>query len=489
MSTLRIGGLASGMDTQAIIERILEVQARQITKTQERRVELETNVAVWSNVSADVSLLTDSLFRLRSLNTWRQMDALSSQPTALSASASASADEATYSIAIGQLAQAHSVGSERWEPATDALIDRVPGLVSGNTYTFRIGGAEGPLIEIEEGDTLQTLADKINAASETLEEADAKMQATIVDHRLILTRQQTGATELLLEDVEGSPLEALGILNGLGGWQNELITAQDAEFTVNNAAVVRSSNTNVTDVIAGVTLNLLGETAMAATLTVRNNTETPMAAINDFIANYNVVAEKIEAFSDVDLSDPDNPRAGPLQGDPLTWNILQNMRRLATRIQDELTEDNAAFSYGGQTGVANSLSALGIGMSGRTNRIAIQDESRLSYLLANEFDKVEQVFRGVYDEEAGANVGGVARTMYAYSDNVSSPMTGEIARRVNAIQDRIGNTDETIERLLRNLEAYERRLWAQFAAMEQAMARMQQETEWLNQQLGMNNRQ
>jgi len=480
MSDIRIGGLMSGMDTQAIIDKLLEAEGRKITKEQDKQVGLQTNVAAWSSVSADMTALTDALYQLRSASTWRTMTAQVSDATKLSASATTSALSATYDIAITQLAQAHSVASDSVSAGSDAiLVDVIDDLEAGQAFVI-----EGQTIEISDTDTLLTLAGKINTAAESMD-AGRQVLATIIDHRLVITREDTGADDMVLSNDTGTPLEHLGLIDS-GTWKNQLRAGQDASFTVNGATVTRSANTNLTDVITGVTLNLLGATSSDTTLTVGRDTETPKSAIVDFMAAYNAVAEKVENYTAVDLSDPKNPRTGPLQGDLLAQTILRSMRSLATEAKSALTAENAAYTYGDQSGVANSLESIGIWTSGRENRLAIVDEAKLDHMLANYFDETEQVFRGVYDEEAGANTGGVALDLHAYANGVSAPLTGEIARRVNTVQDRIDDTDTTIERMYMRLDEYERTLWAQFGAMEQAIAAMQQELSWLTSQLGGN---
>jgi flagellar hook-associated protein 2 len=485
MSTMRIGGLMSGMDTQAIVDRLLENEARRVTKVQEQKVKLEDNVAIWSGVSAEMTTLTDALYRLRTLTTWSSMTAESSDATALSAAATSSAQSAAYDIGISQLARAQSVASDSASELEltgieDKLVDKIDPLEAGQTFEI-----EGQTITLATSDSLLTLAGKINSAAEEMDD-DVRVQATIIDHRLVITRMNTGAAEMAVTDTDGV-LANLGVLEEVEGeweWKHQLREGLNAEFTVNGADVVRASNTNLTDVINGVTLNLQDTTVFDLTLTIGRDTESIKTAINDFIAAYNTVAATIEEHTAVDMTDPKKPVAGPLQGDSLAQNILRNMRRLATQSQAVLTEENAAYSYAGNEGVADSLQALGIWTSGQNNRLSITDETRLDYMLENHYDEVEQIFRGAAPEGGGANVGGVARNFHAYSENVSSPLTGEIAQRVNAIQERIGNTDTTLDRLYRHIDNYEKRLWDQFGAMESAIAKMQQELSWLTGQLG-----
>ena len=166
---------------------------------------------------------------------------------------------------------------------------------------------------------------------------DDRVYASILDNRLVLARVNTGDTDITLSDTSGTPLQTLNLLNASGGYVNELVASQDAEFTVNGADVTRSTNTNLTDVIENVTLNLLDETPSDITLTVTLDTETPKNAILDFIEKYNAVAAALDDYGQINVQgdDPDGATldtstTGELYGDSLLRQIKNNIRSFAT---------------------------------------------------------------------------------------------------------------------------------------------------------------
>ncbi len=274
-------------------------------------------------------------------------------------------------------------------------------------------------------------------------------------------------------------------------YKNQLLRAQDAEFIVNGAVVTRSSNTSINDVIEGVSLNLKGTTTVAdsLTLTIDRDRDVPRNMITEFIEKYNAAAKKIEDYSVINLSG-NSPKGaklydyGLLSDDPLAARILNNMRAQATASKyPYLNQVNASYTYKGQTGICDSLADIGVYTSDRTNRLSITDQTKLDYMLENEFDKVAQLFRGVYDSQQGY-IHGVATDFYKYSDSVTASITGDIARRISRLDEQMDETDERIAQYEDYLADYEKRLWSEFTAMENTVGNLQSGLSYLLSKLG-----
>lgn len=491
MGDIRIGGLASGTDVQGIIDALIEARTKPIEILGEEKLEYEEDLAAWSDISTYMNDLTDSLDDLRTWETWNTMRAVSSNESYLTATATSAAVTGSYAIITDRLAQAHSVGSNRvtmLEPpvggnasatsTTDLVAQGV--LNAGDEFVV-----EGATITIDATESISSLRDKINASS-----ASSTISASILDNRLVITRINTGTTEVSMADTTGSPLQNLGILDAIGNYNNELVSAQDAQFQVNGVTVNRDSNKNITDVIEGVSLNLHAPTGGSTiTLDIENNTDTAKDLIKDFIEKYNTASSVLSQYSNISLvgESPDGAElnsVGILAKDSLVTSLLTNMRKYVTDSKfPDLNQINASFTYGGNTGIMNNLSTIGIWTSSKENQIKIQDEEKLDYMLENYFDEVTQLFRGVYDAETGYK-SGVATDFYQWSDNVTQGITGEIDRRMSRLKDQISEADNTIEQKIQELENYETRLWQQFEAMENTIATLQSELSWLTSQLG-----
>ena len=95
-----MSGLASGQDTQAIIDAMIKAKSVPLTTMSKQETEINADLAAWSELNTLMTYLTDSLDTLRTWETWNQMTATSSDDSNLTATASSSAAITTYKISI-----------------------------------------------------------------------------------------------------------------------------------------------------------------------------------------------------------------------------------------------------------------------------------------------------------------------------------------------------------------------------------------------------
>jgi len=486
MGDVRISGLESKIDIADVIEKLVEARGYKKASYEIEKEDISYDLQAWNDISAKALELTESLDTLREWELWNEMAATSSDETKLTATASSSAIPTSYSIEINQLAMAQNVGGDKAStlvPGGDVNTDLVAAGVLSTGSSFSI---EGQIVTIGVTETLNTLVGKINTAADAMS-AETRVMAAILDDRMVIIREKTGATDINMTDVGGTPLENIGVLTGTGSFANELVAARDASFTVNGVSVSRASNTGIDDVISGVTFDLLAETPVTpVTLTIGHDTEDTKAAILDFVEKYNAMAEQVRYFTQKPLTGDSASGAtiealGELYNDSLATSLERNLRLQATNTKyPYLNQVNAEYTYKGKTGIADSLQDVGIWTEGKENKLGLVDEEKLDYLLENEFEITTQLFRGVYDSTEGY-IHGVASDFYVYANNVSESITGEIARRTKKLEDEITDLDERITEQEKTLEEYEFELVMEFTAMEQAEAKLNAELDWFKQ--------
>lgn len=478
MTTLRIGGMGSGMDISSLIGKILEADTARITSVQEEQDTRNQRIGAWLEVKDKLADLTQASDTLRWMDLWRQMAPTSSNPAVATASASQNAASASYAVEVFQLARAHTIASASGlttsggAPLTAATpLVELAGVNVGDQFVIA-----GQTFTITADDTLSSLRDTINTAAAGMPE-DQQVTASILDNRLVLQRTQTGEDPIVLADTTGSFLQSVGVLDGFGNPANELLSAQNAFFSVNGAVIERSANTGLTDVLEGVTLNFYG--TGTSEITVGPDTEAIKTAIQTFVDAYNAYAEIVEFHGQYDNTDPTNPIPGLLQDDSMAREIIANIRRTATQLMSTThTAENSTYSYNGNEGVMNSLQHVGIWTTGTENRLSIVDMERLDTLLEQEPEMVEQLFRGV-QSPTGEREGGIALSLYNVTRDYSSDLDGWIDVRIEGIDEEIKRYDETIDRMISAMEAKESLLWKQFNAMDEAVGAMNQDLDWL----------
>ncbi len=451
---MRMGGIASGMDTEALVQALLEAERIPKYRLETKVAETQDKLAAWTQLDAAVSSLYSKTQALTSYSNWQRMSVAAGSSGIVGATATVAADPATYDIHVEYLAASHRLASDPQASTAEALS------LSGD---FTIGGQP---ITVESTDTLSSIRDKINTASANMATGD-KVSATIINSSLVIKRQETGDTQISLADGASGVLKSLGILDASDLVKNELQAARNLSATIDGIAIDSSANTNLSSIVNGLTLSF---TATGdSTLTVSHDTTFIRGMIDDFIATYNSTMQAAEEQTKVTLSEGDEAISrGLLQGENLAVALQQKSRAFVTnRVTDPGALDQAF----------NSLQTIGIWTESRDNRLAITDSVKLEDALTNNFALVEDLFR---DYE-----GGIARKLDGYLNSLTSPIDGSIVARTTNMQTSITDMYDEMDKIDARILRLEDQLWEQFARMEDAMASINNQGSFLLAALGM----
>lgn len=148
------------------------------------------------------------------------------------------------------------------------------------------------------------------------------------------------------------------------GIKNELTAAQDAQFDFNGLSITRSSNT-VSDLVTGVTFNLLQvdpTPASPVTVTVSRDTQAVQTTIQNFVEQYNSL---IRFFQEQNFFNEETGESGLLIGDPqlVQLEFLLQQTTFATVDTTKVSEligigDGSRGVLFGQFALANQVATL-----------------------------------------------------------------------------------------------------------------------------------
>jgi flagellar capping protein FliD len=239
--------------------------------------------------------------------------------------------------------------------------------------------AKGTEIAVSSDDSLVDIAYAINNA--TYETGD-EVIANIVDNQLILSRKSSGTSHtLVIHDQEGSIMANLGILNG-SAFKNVLQTPTNAVFSVNGISVSRSANTDLTDVIQGVTLNLASDAeGKSATINVKYDPSSEKSTLNTFMSKFNSLQSYLSGKIAVVKQSDGTYKRGALSGDSMFMALRMDL------IQDV----SAAYTNDGDY---DRLSDIGISMSDSFS-LSITDNAKLERALSENKQDVTTLINGV----------------------------------------------------------------------------------------------
>jgi flagellar hook-associated protein 2 len=456
MSTplLNIGGLASGLDTNAIIDQLMAIERQPRTKLDQKATLVTARQQALADFQSRLRAVEAAAKDLRSVTLWSQRQTVgTSDATRLSAAivAGAGAGVGGYQVEVSQLANAAQRTYAFSSPA------------SAGTITI-----DGHDTSVAAGASLRDLVSAINS------DAAATVYAAATDSgTLVLSSRSTGDT--------GTGF--IAVTDGTGALTEDTAKAKqgrDALFTVDGVAG-RSSTNDVTNAVAGVRLSLRGVTTVSGPITVTVGTPTAdTEAVKDklraFVEVYNSTVDAIRAKLDERSlpnarTDADRQK-GMLNGDTALSGILSQMRQLIYTSVRGLPDGMSSLA---DLGVSTGSASATVSRDALAGKLQIDDDA-LDAALANNPSGVRDLLAGP------ANAGGWVRAFERVVHDADT--TG------GTIDASIGSAESELKRLQRSmsdmddrLALRERTLRAQFAAMESALAQSQQQSSWLSGQL------
>lgn len=423
-----ISGIASGIDTDALIQQLLAIERRPLVYMEDQIKRLQLQSDGLRDVNTRMSNLETKLSSLVSLSTFNAKAVKSSDEDVAKATAGPSAAVGTYEVVVTKLAKAHRIASDDLEadPSDDL----------GLSGTFTINGKQ---VTISSGMSLNDIRDAIN-------QAGAGVRATVIGSTLVLESEESGADHAmeLVDSAEGV-LKSLGLLDDGDSVKHVLQEAQDAEFSINGVNLTRSSNT-ISDAVQGVSFTLTGEGT--ATITIEQNVDGAFDAIKAFVEQYNSVQTFINSIT---------AKGEVLQGNS---TIL--------RLQSSLYSLVSGFVSAPADAKYRSLAQIGITV-GRNGNLSI-DESALRKALEENPDEVRALFAATADKDG---YDGVAVRLRDFVRAYTQSGTGILASQGNSYREQMDALRESMERFEERLKLREQALRRQFTEMERVLASMQ----------------
>ncbi|HHX88069.1 MAG TPA: hypothetical protein GX693_07845, partial [Firmicutes bacterium] len=233
MSGMYVSGLASGIDTDALITRLMQLERGAINRVDSQKQQLQLKAGAWGDIRTRLVNLQQSARDLCRSSLYRQKVALSGEEGLVRVTAGLGAVCESYQLEILTLARAHSVAG-----FTAAEITGDPD--SGVETSLGLSGTlviNGTTLEIDEGGSLRDICRQIN------DSAEVGVKAAVIDGRLVLSRAQTGAVEIEIGDSNLSRVLGLLIEQEPGVYLPRTIQPPgDARYKLNGLEITRSAN-------------------------------------------------------------------------------------------------------------------------------------------------------------------------------------------------------------------------------------------------------
>ena len=488
-SQISIGGLGSGLDTNAIISALLQVERIPIEQLEARKSSEQKKIDLIGTFRGLVDGLRNKANSLGTLSGLLSYKVTASEQGIANFSASGAAVAGTHTLEVQSLAT-----TDRWafNGVTDPTTDL--GTVDGQTVSFTYDGQNYSVALDAADSSLNEIASAINTA------ADDKVRASVVNTgttaapswQLVLTAEDTGADfriSNLTSTVAGLTINGAGP-NGQGVAQsvNNLTVGTNAVAVIDGLTVQRTTN-DFSDVIAGVSISLLdAQPGTSVQFTVESDKSAVKGKIKEFVDAYN---EVVKFISKQNKYDEEKGAGGPLFGD----NALNTIQRtLRTQLFGQSAAQVAADTSG-----YGSLRLLGVEQQA-DGTLKIND-TKMNEKMDADLDAFADFFvdRDGFDNNGAA----IGTDRYYYDVTPDTGFGDDLARALDAVVRSYGNTsgqftkglfDSRVDSLKANIKTYDSRieqretrlekmeaqLVARFASLESLMARLQSQSAYLN---------
>lgn len=500
MSTMRIGGLASGMDIDSIVEKLMVAERMPMDKLEQQKQIYEWQRDAYRDVNKKMTTLDTYIadnFILKSLNT---KTATSSNSDLVSAVATGSASGSLSIESVSQLAEAERWVGDTLKDATSIMkvsdLFKASGNTMAPTFTFTLSAidTQGNLgepvsISIDENTTIGELVTKINGSN-------AGVSALFENGKLSLTAKNTGT------EASGNPAivtneKGQNLFAELGITESGKKEGKNAVFQVNGIETKRTTNSfsiNGYNVTLKSTFNDgVKPPTDTVTMSSSTNVDEIMTKVKEFVATYNGFITDLTAQTkqakyrdyqpltelqkkEMEEKDIENwetrAKSGLLKNDSIITSGLSSLRGLVYQTNHAVTNQKY-----------NALYTIGIGTSkdynsGGTLEI---DETKLRKALEEDPDAVVQLLTMSGEKSASiTKVDGATGT--GDTRGFMRKIRDELDTIEKKIDERAGRgsmteTQYTLGKYLRNvnqsLDAWkdklikiEDRYWKQFGAME-----------------------
>jgi flagellar hook-associated protein 2 len=369
--------------------------------------------------------------------------------------------EGTY----GTVAEVHA-GTVVIQDATDTALEGAPATLMTD---LKIGGSSASVVNGDKitisgtkhdgtaATTTEFIVDTGNADHDCIDDLITHIQtafgatvtASFSGGKLIITDTTAGDSQLevsiICDNAGGGTLNFGAISMTTEGRSRQVAAGEDAEIVVDNVTITNSSNT-IEDVIAGATLNLVGEDSdTTVTLKIERDLASIKSKIEDMVSAYNSIMDYINIQFTYD--EDTEQVGGILFGDGTLSTIKSELINTVTR-----TITGASSDY-------NKLALIGITLDvvdtdeGEYNKLNLvidddgaDDNDLMDYLETN-FDDVKKLFIAsgsspysnlTYISHTDDTEGG------AYNVTISTAATRGTTTGSKALGGTITGADETV---------------------------------------------
>lgn len=269
VSGISFSGLGSGIDTESIISKLMQLENIPIQRMQTQQLQLQNKLDVYGGLQSKFTTLNSAMAALGTSSAFSPIKALISDSAVASVSVGSATVAGTYSLSVQKLASAHKVVSNSQAGSDTALNLAGDFMVNGKKVT------------VVATDTLSSIASKINGLKNGV---TASIIGGSGSAYLSLTSSETGvANTISASDLSGGVLQSIGLIGGATGYREQVsggFRSQGFGSVTDTLQTMTGSNLAGSFTINGQVINVDFATDSLQTIANSINTQAGSTGIN-----------------------------------------------------------------------------------------------------------------------------------------------------------------------------------------------------------------
>lgn len=453
-------GVGSGLDVNSIVTQLVAIEKQPLQALQTKATSLQSQLSLYGTIKSQVSALKDAAATLASPSSWASQAATTSNAAAATVSVDASAAPTAFGLDITRLAQSQTTASRSIATGSSLGAGSGSGQLSIQLGSWGPAGA-GPFVagagaaiavNVNESDSYTTIANAINAANAGVKATVLKIGNT---ERLSFQSTTSGSDAGFSIASNGgfAALDSLSFTSMTNGSESAagMESSQvglNATFKINGVAVESATNT-VANVVPGVTLNLTQTTTVGSPVQIN--------VAQDKVALQKNIQTFADAYSALSKTLADSTkyvqggRSGALQGDSTTVSLQSLMRKVV-----------------GSTSAGSTYARLSeVGLEQQTDGSMKLNTAKLATAMGDA-SNLQKLFTTNNSNSAtngfGLKLRDLASGLLAADGTVSNKST--------ALQGAISRNGDEQDRVSERAARVEKRLRAQYSALDAQMAKI-----------------
>ena len=439
-SSVSSPGIGSGLDVNSIVTQLVAAARAAPDKRLAAASDKDnTTISALGTLKSALSSLQTATKAMGSTGALGKSTAQSSDSTIFTASTTGGGS-ASYSVEVVSPATASKIASGNYANASAS--------VGTGSVTVSVGASSFTVSTTASANKLTDLVSAINGSADNKGVTASIVTDTNGSH-LVLQSQKTGTANTVT-------LSSASSADGTSFISTSVVqAATNAELKIDGSTVTSSSNT-VTDVINGVTINLVkASPGVTNTLSIAPNATAAASAVQDFVTAYNTA---LSTISGLIKFDPTGAANGALLGDSTAQNLMTQLRSIV----------GGAVTG---SGTYNMLSQIGISSS-KDGTLTL-DSATLKNALSTDIGSVQKMFSAA---------GGFGTQL---SSLLTDTLTvgGSIDSKTQSLQADLKDIAKQKTALDTRMSAEQTRLLAQYSALDTMVATLKSTQDYLTQQL------